>query len=962
MSGSMTPSSMMGTVLRRMGLPQLGAAALSASLLASLALASAGCETNAYCFDCGSGGSSTGGSGGSGGATGGSGGVGLVGGSGGDGGCGLFGCGGGSGGDMGCQPTNGGIEICDDLDNDCDGDIDDIDGIDYASGLTCGTCKNNCFGKLQNCAIAGVECDPGPDPGQVPGTCSCAQCAQDYFDLDNDPAGGCEYFCQKTAQNDSLCNNKDDDCDGQIDEDVDLCTSVDNCGACGNKCSVVNGTGECAQSGAAPCTTVNTQCEIASCSAGYWDLDGSFATGCEYQCDLTNGGVEVCGDGLDNDCDGKIDGADDLSGDPNVGKPCFGDPDGECATAVHQGVTACVSNTVQCTGANVLKQDQVAETCNGKDDDCDGVVDDSPTDTGASCGVSAIFPCQLGTQQCVAGALSCVGAVNPGVESCNGQDDDCDGQIDFTIAANSPPADSIGTCNVPPAAPAGATSACTGGQKACVGGVIDCVGDVGPQSPSDQCGVDANCDGALTNQPNLQSDVSNCGSCGNNCYAGAVQSIWGCNAGTCQFQGCQPGFYDLDGNQTCEYACNFVSAQEVCNGQDDDCDGQVDEGVVAPQASQVCGTSPVAIASECKGTAQGGQVQIQCQAGAWKCTFPANVCPGGCSSNDEVCDTLDNDCDGLVNENVPNFNQACASDDGLPQPGHGACKTTGTFVCAGPNATTCSATKASCAGLPGGCTEQCDGVDNDCDGVIDETFNAKGSDPAFFVKPTVTKLTAMSWMYTYEASRPSATSVVPGTGNGFHTSAPAGNTLDKTKSCSVASKIPWFNVTPNEVEQTCAAAGGTICTSTQWQAACQVNGGGETNNCTYGYNPNGAACTSGFAAGKFCNLGPSFDFSAATAGDQDGLLPTASASLQNCWADWAGLQGNGVTNNKLFDVTGNLREIVKVSNTDYRLMGGAFNSASEAGATCTFAFYSVTSTFKYFDTGFRCCFAQDPTL
>ena len=43
-------------------------------------------------------------------------------------------------------------------------------------------------------------------------------------------------------------------------------------------------------------------------------------------------------------------------------------------------------------------------------------------------------------------------------------------------------------------------------------------------------------------------------------------------------------------------------------------------------------------------------------------------------------------------------------------------------------------------------------------------------------------------------------------------------------------------------------------------------------------------------------------------------------------------------------------------------MGGAFNTLAEDGAQCSFNFFSVTTTFKFFDTGFRCCFSSDPTL
>ena len=174
------------------------------------------------------------------------------------------------------------------------------------------------------------------------------------------------------------------------------------------------------------------------------------------------------------------------------------------------------------------------------------------------------------------------------------------------------------------------------------------------------------------------------------------------------------------------------------------------------------------------------------------------------------------------------------------------------------------------------------------------------------------------------------------------------------------SVVPWFNVTGIEAEQTCNAMGGQLCARADWQTSCQA-----TASCTRGYNPRTgapAACTldGTYPSGaRVCNIG-AFDFDQnAGNGDQDGLLPTGSALLSNCWADWAGLQSNPAANDDIRDIEGNLREIVKDSAV-YRLMGGAFNTQSEDGAACGFTFYTVDANFKLFDAGFRCCFTQKP--
>jgi hypothetical protein len=221
-------------------------------------------------------------------------------------------------------------------------------------------------------------------------------------------------------------------------------------------------------------------------------------------------------------------------------------------------------------------------------------------------------------------------------------------------------------------------------------------------------------------------------------------------------------------------------------------------------------------------------------------------------------------------------------------------------------------------------------------------------------------------MYQYEASRPNSSAVTPGSGNGFHTSAPSGRTIDATVSCSVPNKIPWFNVSPEEVTQTCLAVGGRICTTAEWSGMCKP-----AANCTLGYAPRTgpANCTMlgdyASPSARICNIGP-YDFNTSTGGVQNGLLPTAymggdpdRPTLINCGSDWGGLQGNSA-GTRLFDTLGNLREITQ-NGANYSLMGGAFNTDDEGGAMCDFTFFTVGDDFALLDTGFRCCFDEDPT-
>ena len=352
-------------------------------------------------------------------------------------------------------------------------------------------------------------------------------------------------------------------------------------------------------------------------------------------CDAPNGvpGTEIC-DGLDNNCDGLVD-------------------EGFPASCI------CIPST---------------ELCNGDDDDCDGLVDENPIGDpipgiGDDCGLD-IGLCEFGSIECTGGSLGCAGGTGPAIEICDTFDNDCDTLVDeFTEVCYE-----FGTgCDV---AAGTCDGLCRTGLRGCAagGGLGDCVGDVGPGTEACN-GLDDDCDG-------LVDDGFNAGDACDNGQLGACQVIgeFLCNAA---------------GDGTFCTAFPVTPGTEICNGLDDDCDGEIDEtpvGEELPGVGGECGTDTA------------------CGTGILECVDGEINCVGGATGTAEVCNAIDDDCDAVIDEDVPGEGLDC-TDPGFETIGDtGECEF---------GVTQCIAGMILCVDYEGPTVEFCDGVDNNCDGLVD---------------------------------------------------------------------------------------------------------------------------------------------------------------------------------------------------------------------------------------------------